>query len=914
MTVSPAAASHLLVSVSSNAISAGIATTVTITAEDQFNNIVTSFSDAVSFSDSLGGASFGNVNFHNGLATASATLDTDGSQTIIATDTPHASVTGTSSSVTVTGTAPPHFVITASPNTITAGGTTTLTIAVEDVLNEVVTGFSDSVTLSDSLGGASFGIVNFASGVATVTATLALAGAQVITATDTTNTSVTAGSSTIAVSAPQAHATGIQFRVNTFTTSNQQMPRVASDSAGDFVVVWQSQGEDGNGFGIYAQRYNSTGVAQGSEFRVNTYTAGNQEFPSVAMDSAGDFVVVWQSQGEDGDGYGIYAQRYNSSGMAQGGEFRVNTYTAGNQESPSVAMDSAGDFVIAWQSQEEDGDGYGIYAQRYNPTGITQGSEFLVNTYTTGTQESPSVAMDSSGDFVIAWQSYYEDGSLYGIYAQRYASTGSAQGSEFLVNTYTAGNQQSPSVAMDSVGDFVVAWQGYYEDDSGYGIFAQRYNSSGIATGSEFGVNTYTTSNQNLPSVAMDSAGDFVVAWQSAGQDGNSYGVYAQQYNPSDIPLGSEFRVNAYTSGSQALPSVAMDFSGDFVVAWQSNGQDGNGYGVYAQQFQPGPAPQAVKLVMSGAVSSLTAGHSITLTITAEDSSNNVVNGFSDTVTLSDSLGGMSVGTVTFTGGPATVTATLDRAGVQTIIASDVTSPSVTGSTSSPITVTPAAVAKLLISAPPATVAEGTAFSLTLTAADTFGNAVSGFADQVQLTDTVGSANFSSVNFSSSSGTATISAMLDRVGSQAILARDSTRITIAAATAGPVTVTPAAASHFLVSVSPTNLTAGNTATVVITAEDQFSDVVTGFSDTVALVDVLGGANFGAVSFTNGRSTVTASLDSAGADHHGRRSDGDVRQRQVEWCDRRGRRGHATGDHWRAGNCCQRHRLQRHRRG
>ena len=180
------------------------------------------------------------------------------------------------------------------------------------------------------------------------------------------------------------------------------------------------------------------GWPKGSEFRVNTYTTGQQINPSVGMDSAGDFVIAWESKSfsanpEDGSGVGVYAQRqHNSSGVAVGSQFQVNTYTAGNQKDPAVAMDSAGDFVIAWQSgytsgTTQDGSGYGVYAQRYNAGGVAQGSEFRVNTYTTGNQELPSVAMDSAGDFVVAWQSGYtfgttEDGSSYGIYAQRHTT------------------------------------------------------------------------------------------------------------------------------------------------------------------------------------------------------------------------------------------------------------------------------------------------------------------------------------------------------------------------------------------------------------------------------------------------------------------------------------------------------------
>ena len=51
----------------------------------------------------------------------------------------------------------------------------------------------------------------------------------------------------------------------------------------------------------------------GGEFRVNTYTTGDQHYPSVATDADGDFVVGWSSSSQDGSGWGVYAQRYRNN-------------------------------------------------------------------------------------------------------------------------------------------------------------------------------------------------------------------------------------------------------------------------------------------------------------------------------------------------------------------------------------------------------------------------------------------------------------------------------------------------------------------------------------------------------------------------------------------------------------------------
>ena len=70
-------------------------------------------------------------------------------------------------------------------------------------------------------------------------------------------------------------------------------------------------------------------------------------------------------------------------------------------------------------------------------TGLAAVSEFRVNTYTAIDQMTPALAMNDDGNIVIAWQSNLQDGSFFGIYAQRYDRYGNPVGDEFRVNTQT---------------------------------------------------------------------------------------------------------------------------------------------------------------------------------------------------------------------------------------------------------------------------------------------------------------------------------------------------------------------------------------------------------------------------------------------------------------------------------------------
>jgi hypothetical protein len=378
---------------------------------------------------------------------------------------------------------------------------------------------------------------------------------------------------------------GPEFRANTQTLDNQEAVSVAARASGDFVAAWHSFQQDGSSWGIYAQRFGPAGEPLGPEFRVNSHTTNRQLWPSVATSRAtGGFVVVWQGENQDGSTFGIFGQRHDAAGAPQGGEFQVNTFTTGDQSNPAVAVDDAGNFVVVWQSADQDGSAFGIFGRRYDSAGVAQGGEFRANTFTTGEQILPAVAADGAGRFVVAWQSL-QDGGGYGIFGQRYDSAGAAQGGEFRVNTYTTFSQGQPEAAAFPAGGFVVVWEGSGQDGEGAGVFGQRYDSAGAAQGAEFRANAYTTGSQALPSVAADASGGFVVVWDDTGRDGAAFGVFGRRFVSQGLPEGDEFQVNTHTTGNQLRASVAARAQGDFVVAWQSFGQDGSGSGIYGRRF-----------------------------------------------------------------------------------------------------------------------------------------------------------------------------------------------------------------------------------------------------------------------------------------------------------------------------------------
>lgn len=401
--------------------------------------------------------------------------------------------------------------------------------------------------------------------------------------------------------------TDINPVVNTTLAGDQSLPAVAMNANGDYVVVWVSvgQGADANttNTNIIAQRYNRRGEPQGTEFIVNTYETGNQTQPAVAMDSAGNFIVVWAGQGAD-DVDGVWARMFDRFGNPLGDQFRVNQYRNNAQYNPRVAVSASGKFVVTWSSYGQDGDKDGVYARLYNAYGQALSNEFRVNTTTANYQRNSDVAMDDAGNFVVAWMSYGQDGSGYAVIGRVFNADGTARTGEIRLNQYTTNDQIDPRVAMDPNGNFVATWASFGQDGSGYGVYARLFNANGTARTNEFRVNQTTLHWQVQPDVAMDRSGNFTIVWMTSGQDNdlqNDWGIYARMFTSSGTdfylpPKGflGEFRVNAAVAGNQTDPAVAMDAVGNFVVVWTGPSTDPdpvvaaqNGTDIFARLIDP---------------------------------------------------------------------------------------------------------------------------------------------------------------------------------------------------------------------------------------------------------------------------------------------------------------------------------------
>ncbi|MEM8998354.1 MAG: hypothetical protein AAGF23_26455, partial [Acidobacteriota bacterium] len=392
---------------------------------------------------------------------------------------------------------------------------------------------------------------------------------------------------------------GDDFQVNSYTTYGQFNASAAMDSSGQFVLVWAGSSFDQPEGTIIGRRFQSDGTAIGDDFEVSQNEVDYFTPPAVAARDDGAFLVVWNSFNVFGDfSQDIGGRVYAPDGSPVGGEIVVNSYTTAGQFDPAVGVLANGNFVVAWGSTGSVGTDTSIdsvQAQLLASDGSPVGDQFQVNTYTLFTQSDPAISPRPDGGFVIVWESNGSDAADTdgrSIQGQIFDASGGLVGGQFEVNSYTTNSQLDPSVSADGDGGFAVVWRGtgsFGTDTDDRSVLGQRFAADGQAIGGEIQINTYTTGRQDRAKVASLEDGEFVVTWLSYGSDLESgQSTQAAFFDADGSAIGTEFVVNAYTTGDQSTPTVASDGDRRFIFGWsslESPGTDTDG-AVLARRFQ----------------------------------------------------------------------------------------------------------------------------------------------------------------------------------------------------------------------------------------------------------------------------------------------------------------------------------------
>jgi hypothetical protein len=367
-------------------------------------------------------------------------------------------------------------------------------------------------------------------------------------------------------------SSGSAFDVSSLSSAGQSTDAgrrcVARSDSGNFAAVWS----DG---GVNVRLFDRSGTPLTGAFGLDSLGAQ----PTVAMSGNGSFLVAWTHYYSSSD-WDVYAQRFDATGRVVGGR----SYVAGSTQKeyePSVAMDGSGNFVVAYTYQYSATD-KDVYAARYNAAGSLQ--QRITVAASTQNEWQPSVAMNGSGAFVVAY-TYAYSSSDWDVYAQRFDATGNGRGSATAVATSTR-MECEPSVGIDGAGNVAVAFTSTYDAlNRDNDVYVRRYD----ANGSYLAQITVASSGQDEsgPSLSMAANGNFAVTFTTTldGSLSSNTGVRLNYYTASGVFW---YTTSVASGGSRGYDaSVALDSFGNVAVVWTDLGaKSPYGTGVFYRVYR----------------------------------------------------------------------------------------------------------------------------------------------------------------------------------------------------------------------------------------------------------------------------------------------------------------------------------------
>jgi hypothetical protein len=850
--------------------------TFTILAQDQYGNKAPGYSGTVALSSSDPAATLPATGvLTSGIGLFTATLATLGNQTLTAVDTQSSSLTGFSNSIAVTATPATHLVVSVSPSSITAGNAVKFTVMAEDQFNAVVLGYNGTVTFTST----DFGLSTLlpvssplTNGVGVFTAMLTTAGNQTLTAIDRNTSGITGTisgiSATITVSAgPASHfavsapASVVVRNLVTFTvTAEDQFNNTANGYNG--TVTFASSDTAAAFLPATSPLTGSVGV-----FSVSLRTQGNQTLTAIDNNTSGSTGTITGSSNTitvtAGTGTHFAVSIPSSTTAGSPFTFTVTALTPSNTTNTGYT----GKVVFLGS----DTNSQAIYPVPYTFTAADQGQHVFVNGITLVSAGPQTVtAYDGSNSSTAGTSNTVNVIPQSATHLSLTGPSATTAGSAIFV-TVTArdrfGNVDTNyggSVTLSATGDtaatFVPAG-GMLTGGAGIftaTLFVASPSRSIVASGA--GVSGAAIA----VSVSAGLASQLVVVAPPTAVEGSSLRVTVTAEDPysntdttyDNFVTLTDSLTNATFSrtiaGGSGVISVTLGTAGSRMLSATDTSING--------VSNPITITAASHFVVAGPTTA-TAGGGALFTVMAEDNNGNVDTIYGGTVAFSssDTSASFLPAKSTLAGGIGVFSVTLHNAGSQTLTATDLTKSSITG-TSAAIVVNPGAATHFIVSAP-ATVTAGGVFSLTVTAADPFGNTARAYTGTVHFTSSDNTAVLTADSMLNS-GVGAFSVTLKHAGSQTLTATDTVNSSIVGASGG-VMVSPTAATHFAVS-APTAATAGSQFNFTVIAQDPFNNIATGYTGSATFSSSDSATTLpSAGTFTSGVGTFTATLRTAG---------------------------------------------------
>ncbi len=390
-------------------------------------------------------------------------------------------------------------------------------------------------------------------------------------------------------------------QVNQSTAGNQHVSEATganqiATNGQSVVVVWESDQNNQ----VYFRLYDTNGQPTGNATEIARSGSTERSNPVVAMNASGQFIVVWEAEDQDGDNNGLYAQRFAADGtpMARPSlalsagksgavyenpyEFRISRETKDDQRTPAVALFDNGRFIITWV-QEEGGDDDQILYATFDDQGNQElNSDQLASTNDNRQYETPVVAINNTTQTAVI--AFVKDPGT-GTPDLELAKIGSNGLVDTVkLNVHSHGFLARPAIAMNDNGAIVVAWQEGFLDNA---MYFKRLDANLDQIGSDTEYFQSFDKYQSSPSIALDASGNIVVAWDSIPAFTSDSDVYVRHFNAAGVAISDPQRINVSSHRLQSNPQIVLHGTTSTVFYSGKSDADTQGVLLANSAFEP---------------------------------------------------------------------------------------------------------------------------------------------------------------------------------------------------------------------------------------------------------------------------------------------------------------------------------------